>query len=227
MAGTELGTAGMGAIKETGVKRHVTQLDKLSDVGLARTFNSVLPLKFVLQRCLIGFLYIIIAYSALVGSRHGNTYHICAHSGNVFAARNTVAQPTGILIDKQLAADKVAIIFWVSQCPQGGEIPIATPDGIRIVMVMDRLAILIKRNLAHSAVITGVCTIHIAGQSTSQKAMVKAGVELDAAVLGSTLNPDTAQLFSPLVLCLFSRFIKSEIFRFCFQIQACILDRGV
>ena len=92
---------------------------------------------------------------------------------------------------------------------------------------MDRLAILIKRNLAHSAVITGICTIHIAGQSTSQKAMVKAGVELDAAVLCSALYPDTAQLFSPLVLCLFSRFIKSEIFCFCFQIQTCILNGGV
>ena len=217
----------MGTIKDAGVKRHVTQLDKLSHIGLARTFNSVLPLQLVLQGCLIGFLYIIIANSALVSTRHGNTYHIGAHTGDILAAGNSVAQPTGILINKQLAADEIAIVFRISQCPQGGKVPITTPNGIRIVMVVDWLAILVKGYLTYSAVITGICTIHITGQTASQKAMVKAGVELDAAVLCSTLNPDTAQLFSPLVLCLFSRFIKSEIFRFCFQIQTCILDGGV
>ena len=176
---------------------HITLLHKLAHIHLSCALYTATPFKIVLTCRLVHLFNVIVADSAIVCTRKGYADHIGPDSGDILAAGYSVTQPSCILIYQKLAGAPVIVIFRVGECPERGEVPVAAPDCICIVMIVNRLSVLSKRNVSYCTVILRIGSVHIACKPAAEKAMVKTRIELDSACLAAPAYLDAAELLGP------------------------------
>ena len=177
--------------------RDIPVADELLHVHLAGALDPAFPFEVVLPGGRIHLVDVEVPDAAVVGACEGDAHHVGAHARDVLAAGDAVAEPAGVLEHEQLAGDPVGIILGIGQGPQLREVPVTAPDGVRVVMVVQRLAVGAEGNLPHAAVVAGIGAVHVARQAAAQQGVIQARVELDAARLGPAGNLQPAERFLP------------------------------
>ena len=177
--------------------RDIPVADELLHVHLAGALDPAFPLEVVLAGGRIHLVDVEVPDAAVVGACEGDAHHVGAHARDVLAAGDAVAEPAGVLVHEQLAGDPVGIILGIGQGPQLREVPVTAPDGVRVVMVVQRLAVGAEGNLPHAPVVAGIGAVHVARQAAAQQGVIQARVELDAARLGPAGNLQPAERFLP------------------------------
>ena len=217
----------MGHEARVGDVGHIAATDELLDVHLAGALDAAFPLEVVLARGRVHRFYVVVADSGVVSTCECDTYHVGADARDVAAAGDSVAQPAGVLVDQQLACHPVVVVFGIGERPQRGKVPVAAPDCVGVVVVVDGLAVRAERNLAHGAVVAGIGAADVAGEAASEQGVVQAGVEFDLVAVLAAIGRDAAQGFLPCVMCLTACLVEGQGARLGLEVGLCIFDGSI
>lgn len=209
------------------VEGGVAEFDESADIHLAGPLGTVFPGQFVLEGRLIGLLDIEVADAALVGPGHHHAHHVGAHTRDILAAGKAVAEPSGIVVDEQLAADEVVVVVGIGQRPEQRQVPVGPPHGVGIVEAEGRTPVLAGRDPPHRAVMARIGAVHVAGHAAAEQCMVETRVELDACSLAAALDRNASQPLVPLGGGAAAHVIKVEPVGFGAEVGPGILHRGV
>ena len=206
--------------------RNIAQFHKATGIHFPCTKRTVVSIQFIFQRGFVGHIHIKITNTALISSGKNHAQLIGSHTGNIPAAGNAISQPSGILVDKQVTAYVIRIILGIGQCPHLRKIPLTSPCRISIIKVMFGFSIF-QRNLSNRTIVTGISSIHIACQSSSQQSMIKTRIKLYFIFFYRSFHFYSTQVTLPLFrgsrLCL----IKGKRSSLFLQIQSRIGNRCV
>ena len=223
----EIGPFRSGPRSEVGRIRGIPALHESGHVHLAGSCDTPFPADFILQRRLISCLDIEIADTAVVCGSYRKSHHIGADSGDVPAACYAVTEPSGVLVDQELAGNPVRIILRPRQGPELCEVPVAAPDGVRIVVAVERLPVRAQRDLPHSAVVLRVGAVHIAGEPASEQRVEKSCIEFHTVLLQSSLYTDAPEGFFPVMAGLRMSLVEVKARSLRLHVQTRVFNRRI
>ena len=183
---------GRGLHAQFGQVGRIALTDEFSHVQFARAGRAAFAAQLVLAGGLVAQRHVEVADAAVVGRGNGEPREVGAYARDVLAACDAVAEPSGVLVDQQLARHPVGIVFGIGDAPQLREVPVGAPDRIGIVIVVFRLASAVERNLPDRAVVGGVGPVHVAGQAAPQQGVEQPRVELHAVIVQAALDAKPA-----------------------------------
>ncbi len=227
MRGREARAARSGLHVQFGGVRRISALYKLTYVELAGACRTILAADFVFKGCLVAEFYIKVAYAHIIGGCDCQAGEVGTYTRHIFAARNTVAQPSGILVNKQLTRNPVGIVFGPCYAPELCQIPESAPNCIGVIVVVQRLAAFVFCNVFYTAVVGRIRAVNVAGQSSAQQGMEQTGIEFHAAVALAAFHTYAAKCILPFGMGILSGPVECQPGSFGFQVQARVFHRGV
>ena len=218
---------GRGLHAQFGQVGRIALTDEFSYVQFARAGRAAFAAQLVLAGGLVAQRHVEVADAAIVGRGNGEPREVGAYARDVLAACDAVAEPSGVLVDQQLARHPVGIVFGIGDAPQLREVPVGAPDRIGIVIVVFRPASAVERNLPDRAVVGGVGPVHVAGQAAPQQGVEQPRVELHAVIVQAALDAKPAQRLFPRVVRLAAHPVEIFPGGLLFEVQPRVLHRRV
>ena len=217
----------------------------LRRIVLASTSGTILAVKLVLQAGFVGKFEVEVANAALVGCVNHQGQLICSHSRDVLRVGKSIGKPAAVLVFLKRGGDELREVLGVSQSPKLGQVPLSAPHSIGVEHSELRLAIF-HGNLPDSAVVLGICAIHVAHHTSAKQSVIEAGVELNSLPRplqrrgeggwevppsvggdgGGLYSYPSQRLFPSLLRSCFC-IIEAKVCSFCLEVDAGVLDRGI
>ncbi len=179
---------------------------------------------FVFQRCLVTFVHLKIADSAVVSRCNQQSLEIGLHTVGINSGSLAIVQPAAIFVIIDIRLNVLFKIIGIRQCPQLAQIPETAPDTVGIEMPVSWLPAFIQRNLPDTTINKRILSVYIARNSTPKQRMVQTSVKLNFINTVSVFHIYTAQFFVPGLCCKLVYLVKSFVCGFGFKVQPCIFD---